>query len=195
MSTSDATVMQKKDGESTVTWREYEALRDHLKRAIDSSADTLDGDIETVKTQLGTTDTTVNNIQTTVTDIQTNMARLEATVTRLADLMENQQYEDAASVDDNEEVDHAQQQGRGRGVGRGRGFRPLGVPRAQRVEAEEDVFGKPKFTIPKFLGKDAEEYINWEMRMESLWHLHECTDDEKIRLAASEFDEIGRAHV
>ena len=51
------------------------------------------------------------------------------------------------------------------------------------------MFGKPKFTIPKFLGKDVEEYINWEMRMESLWRLHDCTDDKKIRLAASEFDE------
>jgi hypothetical protein len=27
------------------------------------------------------------------------------------------------------------------------------------------------------------------MRIEALWHLHECTDDRKIRLAVSEFDE------
>jgi hypothetical protein len=52
-----------------VTWCEYEALRDHLKRAIDHSADKLDGDINAVKTQLGNTDNTVNTIQTKVTDI------------------------------------------------------------------------------------------------------------------------------
>jgi hypothetical protein len=54
---------------------------------------------------------------------------------------------------------------------------------------EDDVFGRPKFTIPKFLGKDAEEYLNWEMHIEALWHLHECTNDRKIHLAVSEFDE------
>jgi hypothetical protein len=27
------------------------------------------------------------------------------------------------------------------------------------------------------------------MHIEALWHLHECTDDKKIHLAVSEFDE------
>jgi hypothetical protein len=62
MSSSDETILQKKDGETMVTWREYEALWDHLKRAINHSADMLDGYIDDVKTQLGTTDTTVNTI-------------------------------------------------------------------------------------------------------------------------------------
>jgi hypothetical protein len=57
-----------------VTWREYEALRYHLKRAINHSADMLDGDIDDVKTQLGNTITTVNTIQTQFTDIQASMA-------------------------------------------------------------------------------------------------------------------------
>jgi hypothetical protein len=57
-----------------VTWREYEALRDHLKRAINHSADMLDGDIDDVKTQMGNTITMVNTIQTQVTDIQASMA-------------------------------------------------------------------------------------------------------------------------
>jgi hypothetical protein len=53
---------RKKDEETVVTWREYEALRDHLKQAIGHSTDTLDGDIDAVRTQLGTTDNTVNTI-------------------------------------------------------------------------------------------------------------------------------------
>jgi hypothetical protein len=69
MSSSDETVLQKKDGVTVVTWREYEALHNHLKRAIDHSADTPDGDIDEVKTQLGHTNNMVNTIQTQVTDI------------------------------------------------------------------------------------------------------------------------------
>ena len=203
--TSEETVLQRKDGESTVTWREYEALRDHLKRAIDTSTDGLEEEFEAVKTKVASTDATVTNIQTSVNDMQATMTTMQANMTRLeqalnrlnANFEANQNYDDAASQDGvDEEFDAGQNQGqpigRGRGgayPGRGRGFFPVGEPRAQRAAAEDDVFGKPKFTIPKFLGKDAEEYLNWELRMESLWRLHECTDDKKIKLAASEFDE------
>jgi archaellum component FlaC len=106
MSSSDETVLQKKDGETMLPWRKYEALRDHLKRAINHSIDTLDGDIDAVKTQLGHIDNTVNTIQTQVTDIWASMARLEATVTRLTGMyaQDNQPYGDADSIGDNEEV-------------------------------------------------------------------------------------------
>jgi hypothetical protein len=59
-----------------------------------------------VKTQLGTTNNTVNTIQTQVTDIQASMARLEATVTWLTRLyaQDNQQYADADSIGDNDDV-------------------------------------------------------------------------------------------
>jgi hypothetical protein len=62
MSSSEEIVLQKKYGETVVTWREYEALRDHLKRTTDHPANMLDGDIDAVKTQLGNTDTMVNTI-------------------------------------------------------------------------------------------------------------------------------------
>jgi hypothetical protein len=190
MSSSDETVLQKKDGETVVTWREYEALRDHLKREIDHLVDTLDGDIDAVKTQLGHTDNMVNTFQTQVTDIQASMAQLEATVTRLIGQYElgNHQYADADSIGDNEEVVHEANQGRGHGVAnRNHGFHPLGVLRPrQGAPQEDDVFGRPKFTIPKFVGKDAEEYLNWEMRIEALWRLHKYADDRKIHLATLE---------
>jgi hypothetical protein len=98
---------------------------------------------------------------------------------------------DADSIGVNEEVVHEANQGRGLGVAnRGRGFHLLGIPRPrQGVPQEDDAFGRPNFTIPKFLGKDAEEYLNWEMHIEALWRLHWCTDDRKIHLAISEFDE------
>jgi hypothetical protein len=62
MSSSDETILQKKDVETMVIWREYEALWDHFKRAITHSADTLDGDIDATKTQLGNTDNTVSKL-------------------------------------------------------------------------------------------------------------------------------------
>jgi hypothetical protein len=115
------------------------------------------------------------------------MARLEATVTQLTGLYEqdNHQYADAYSIGDNDEVAPEVNQGLCHGfANRGHGFHPVGVPRPhQGARHEDDVFGKRKFTISKFLGKDAEEYLNWEMRIEALWHLHECTDDRKIHLA------------
>jgi hypothetical protein len=129
---------------SVVIWREYEVLRDHLKRG---------GDIDAVKTQLANTDNTSNTIQTQVNDIQASMARLEATVTRLTGLyvQENQQYAYADSIADNEEVVNEANQGRGRGfANRGHGFHPVGVLRPrQGAPQEDDVFGRPKFTIPK----------------------------------------------
>ena len=56
-------------------------------------------------------------------------------------------------------------------------------------QPDEDGLGKLKFSIPKFEGSiDVEEFLNWEMKIEQLWRLHEYTDDKKIKLATSEFD-------
>jgi hypothetical protein len=121
------------------------------------------------------------------------MAQLEATVTRLTGLyaQDNQQYANADFIGDNDDIVNEANQGRGHGFpNRGRGIHPVGVPRPRHGAPQEDgVFGRPKFTIPKFCGKDAEEYLNLEMCIEALWHLYECTDDRKICLAVSEFDE------
>jgi negative regulator of sigma E activity len=113
MSSSDETVSLKKDGETLVTWREYEALRDNLRKAIGHSADTLDGDIDALKTQLDATDNMVNIIQTQVTDIQASMARLEATVTRLTGqyAQDNQQYADADFIGENDDIVNEANQG------------------------------------------------------------------------------------
>ena len=46
MSTSDEVVMQKKDDNDAVTWREYEALRDHLQGVITRSTESIDNDVQ-----------------------------------------------------------------------------------------------------------------------------------------------------
>jgi hypothetical protein len=61
---------------------------------------------------------------------------------------------------------------------------------AQPVHRDEDWLGKPKFTMPKFVGStDVEEYLNWELKVGKLWRMHEYTEDKKIKLASSEFDD------
>jgi hypothetical protein len=82
-------------------------------------------------------------------------------------------------------------------TGGGRGFAPQHVRRqcddpnfVQRVHHNEDGLGKPKFTMPKLVGStDVEEYLNWELKVEKLRHMHEYTEDKKIELASSEFDD------
>jgi hypothetical protein len=83
------------------------------------------------------------------------------------------------------------------GDGGGCGFAPQRVHRqcdhpnfAQPVHRDEDGLGKPKFTMPKFMGStDVEEYLNWELKVEKLWRIHEYIEDKKIKLASSEFDD------
>jgi ribosomal protein L15 len=79
----------------------------------------------------------------------------------------------------------------------GRGFAPQRVRRqcdnpnfAQPVHYDEDGLSKPKFTMPKFVGStNVEEYLNWELKVEKLWRMHEYIEDKKIKLASSEFDD------
>jgi hypothetical protein len=55
---------------------------------------------------------------------------------------------------------------------------------AQPVHRDEGGLGKPKFTIPKFVGStDVEEYLNWELKVEELWHMHEYTEDRKNKVS------------
>jgi hypothetical protein len=57
------------------------------------------------------------------------------------------------------------------------------------IPAEDDHLGKPKFSIPKFDGEDdVEDYLTWELRFETLWHLHAYTEDKKVKLVSSQFD-------
>ena len=62
MSASEV-VMQKKDDNDIVTWREYEALRDHLTGIFDRNATKTDGDIQAVQIRVGNTNATIQTMQ------------------------------------------------------------------------------------------------------------------------------------
>ena len=189
MSENGVDVMQKKDGDECVTWKEYEALRDHLTGLINRSTNNIDADIQAIQMKVDATETTVNAMQTQVNDLQTSIQQLTTSVNGLRVAIEQRQHEghgDADSVHgDNENM--MGNNGRGRGLqGPGRPP-PLG---ARRVPLQEDDgLGKPKFTIPRFEGStDVEEYLTSELKMEKLWRLHDYTEDRKIKFASSEFD-------
>jgi hypothetical protein len=194
MSSSGVDVMQKKPDETPIIWREYEALRDHLERIITRTTDTIDSDIQAVQMKVETTDATVNTMQVQVNDLQTSIQALTQSVNALRLSVEQRPLpyadaDDESAHGDNEDF-AAAGRGNGRGNGhpvRGRGFIPLG---AQRVPfQQDDGLGKPKFSIPKFEGgTDVEEYLSRELKIEKLWHLHDYTEDKKIKLASSEFD-------
>ena len=204
MSSGDDTasvVQQKKEDNASVNWREYEALRDHLSRQFGAESERL-------HTGLAATDAKVDTVQRSLGTLQRSvdaMTRAMEAITQRhgqpADDASVQAEHDDAYDDADEAVNgHAIPANVGRGDGRGaahpgRGGAPIG--RARRLFdnvghaaiRDDDGLGKPKFSIPKFEGSiDVEEYINWELKMEQLWRLHDYTEDRKIKLASSEFD-------
>ena len=62
MDTSGEVVMQKKDDNDAVTWREYEALRDHLQGVITRSTESIDNDVQALQLKLDQTDNTINTV-------------------------------------------------------------------------------------------------------------------------------------
>ncbi|KAK1680840.1 hypothetical protein QYE76_041688 [Lolium multiflorum] len=179
MSASDAKLVnqENKNSADIITWREYEALRNEMRREFRTQDDELRGTVQGISQKLDATSETVNTMKDQMTDIQRTLQVLQMSVKNLTN---QQQQED----DDPDLQDEAPGVGHGNC---GRGFAELG--RHDRGFEEEDGLGKPKFSIPKFEGgADVEEYLSWELKIEKLWRLHNYTEDRKIKLASSEFD-------
>ncbi|KAK1682231.1 hypothetical protein QYE76_043079 [Lolium multiflorum] len=184
----------KKDPASPVTWREYEALHDHLQREIRGATEAFDTDIQSVNLKIDEATTAINTVQTSMTTLQASIHNLTQAVDEIRTMVQQPQQpldEDGSINGDNAEA--AAAQGVGRGIGRGprgvnRGFAEIGACRVP-PQPQDDGLGKPKFSIPRFEGTtDVEEYLTWELKIERLWHLHDYTEDMKIKLASSEFD-------
>ncbi|KAK1651450.1 hypothetical protein QYE76_069255 [Lolium multiflorum] len=170
---------ENKNSADIITWREYEALRNEMRREFRTQDDELRGTFQGISQKLDATSETVTTMKDRMTDIQRSLQALQLAVENLT--QQQQQEEDEAE-------DEAPNANRGAGHGhRGRGFVELGRP--GRGFEEEDGLGKPKLSIPKFeAGADVEEYLSWELKIEKLWRLHNYTEDRKIKLASSEFD-------
>ncbi|KAK1660360.1 hypothetical protein QYE76_048519 [Lolium multiflorum] len=167
-----------------INWREFQALRNEMRREFRTKDDELKGTVDEIKQTLDATNVTVTGLSDQMTDIQRNIADMRLAIENLTVLQQQQQEDD----EDPELEDDAHN---ARGAPRGhrpRGWVPLG--RNGRGQDEEDGLGKPKFSIPKFEGgADVEEYLTWELKIEKLWSLHpHYSEDRKIKLASSEFD-------
>ncbi|KAK1628024.1 hypothetical protein QYE76_002339 [Lolium multiflorum] len=167
-----------------ITWREYEALRNEMRREFRTKDDELKGTVDEIKQTLDATNVTVTGLADQMTDIQRNIADMRLAIENLTAQQQQQQ-------DDDEDPELEDDAHNARGAPRGhrpRGWVPLG--RNGRGQDEEDGLGKPKFSIPKFEGgADVEEYLTWELKIEKLWSLHpHYSEDRKIKLASSEFD-------
>ncbi|KAK1667886.1 hypothetical protein QYE76_056045 [Lolium multiflorum] len=132
-----------KNAADLITWRDYEALRNEMRREFRIEDDELRGTVQEICQKLDATNETVTTMTDQMTDIQHSLQALQLAVENLAN---QQQQQD----DDPDEVP-------GRGD-RPRGWAPLGCH--GRGHDEEDGLGKLKFSIPKFEGgADVEEYL------------------------------------
>ncbi|KAK1684873.1 hypothetical protein QYE76_045721 [Lolium multiflorum] len=186
MSASDNKIVnqENKNSADIITWREYEALRNEMRREFRTNDDELKSTVDEIKQTLDATNVTVTGLSDQMTDIQRNIADMRLAIENLT-VLQQQQEED----DDDPELEDDAHNARGAPRGhRPRGWVPLG--RNGRGQDEEDGLGKPKFSIPKFEGgADVEEYLTWELKIEKLWSLHpHYSEDRKIKLASSEFD-------
>jgi hypothetical protein len=198
-------VMQKKDANAPVLWSDFEGLRDSLQSSIQLTTDGLDVEVQAAQTKLQEMDTSVKAIQTQVTTLQTSIDALTQLVEAIRVMMQrNEAQRPEAQFDDANPF----ALGRGRGY-RGRGFAPVGAqhvlvfPAPGTAPRHDDGPPRLKFTIPQFHGNDVEEYLNWELKVEKLWRLHEYTEERKVQLASSKFeglaliwwDHVCNAHV
>ncbi|KAK1694104.1 hypothetical protein QYE76_010801 [Lolium multiflorum] len=172
---NDAELVNQKDKDAAdlITWRDYEALCNEMRREFRIEGDGLRGEVQEINQKLDATNETVTAMADQMTDIQRTLQALQLAVENLTN-QQQQQDEDPDEVP---------------GCGnRPRGWAPLG--RHGRGQDKEDGLGKPKVSISKFEGgADVEEYLTWELKIEKLWSLHtNYTEDRKIKLASSEFD-------
>ncbi|KAK1662362.1 hypothetical protein QYE76_050521 [Lolium multiflorum] len=187
MSASDNKIVnqENKNLADIITWREFEALRNEMRREFRTQDDELKGTVDEIKKMLDATNETVTGLADQMTDIQRNIADMRLAIENLTAQQQQQQQQD----DEDHELEDDAHNARGAPRGhRPRGWVPLG--RNGRGQDEEDGLGKPKFSIPKFEGgADVEEYLTWELKIEKLWSLHpNYSEDRKIKLASSEFD-------
>lgn len=57
-------------------------------------------------------------------------------------------------------------------------------------EHEDSKFGKLKFIMPKFKGEeDADAYIDWELKVDKIFRVHNYFEEKKVAMASLEFED------
>jgi hypothetical protein len=123
MSASDAKIVnqENKNSADIMTWREYEALRNEMRRKFRTQDDELRGMVQGISQKLDATSATVTTMKDQMTDIQRS---LQGSQLAVENLTQQQQQEEEDEAED--EAPNAN-----RGAARGnhaRGFAELRCP-------------------------------------------------------------------
>ncbi|KAK1564032.1 hypothetical protein QYE76_048328, partial [Lolium multiflorum] len=124
---------ENKDSADIITWREFEALRNEMRREFRAQDDVLNEKVEAINQNLDTTNTTVTTMADQVMDIQRSLADMRLAIENLTAQQQQDDDEDPELQDDAHNA---------RGAPRGnrpRGWAPLG--RNGRGPDEEDGLG------------------------------------------------------
>ncbi|KAK1665747.1 hypothetical protein QYE76_053906 [Lolium multiflorum] len=137
MSASDHKIVnqENKDSADIINWREFEALRNEMRREFHAQDEELKGTVDEIKQMLDATNATVTGLADQVTDIQRNIADMLIAIENLTTQQQQQQ-------DDDEDPELEDDAHNARGAPRGhrpRGWVPLG--RNGRGQDEEDGLG------------------------------------------------------
>ncbi|KAK1645973.1 hypothetical protein QYE76_063778 [Lolium multiflorum] len=66
------------------------------------------------------------------------------------------------------------------------GARP---PPRRNDRNEEEIFGKLKFTMPKFHGEeDPDAYLSWVLKVDKIFRIHNFSEAKKVAMASLEFE-------
>ncbi|KAK1644556.1 hypothetical protein QYE76_062361 [Lolium multiflorum] len=84
MSASDHKIVnqENKDSADIINWREFEALRNEMRREFRAQDEELKGTVDEIKQTLDATNATVTGLADQVTDIQRNIADMLIEVSR-----------------------------------------------------------------------------------------------------------------
>ncbi|KAK1645909.1 hypothetical protein QYE76_063714 [Lolium multiflorum] len=129
---------ENKNSADIITWREYEALRNEMRREFRTKDDELKSTVDEIKQTLDATNVTVTGLSDQMTDIQRNIADMRLAIENLAAQQQQQQDDEDPELEDD-----AHNAPRGH---RPRGWVQLG--RNGRGQDEEDDWVSLSFPYP-----------------------------------------------
>ncbi|KAK1670661.1 hypothetical protein QYE76_058820 [Lolium multiflorum] len=91
---------ENKDSADIITWREYEALRNEMRREFRTPIDELKGTVQGISQKLDTTCETVTTMKDQMTDIQRNIADMRLAIENLTAHQQQEDDEDPELQDD-----------------------------------------------------------------------------------------------
>ncbi|KAK1652981.1 hypothetical protein QYE76_070786 [Lolium multiflorum] len=102
MSASDHKIVtqENKSVADIITWREYEALRNEMRREFHAQDEVLNGKIDEISQKLDATHVTVTTVQDQMTDVQRNLSDLRLAVENLTAQQQQEDDDDPELQDD-----------------------------------------------------------------------------------------------